>query len=84
LSVVARRGFEVDLEEPLPAGAGRYARLWFERLFEGVDDRLGADDRAQLQRLVHGTGADALQNRADLHLRGVRTVTLARLEGDGR
>ncbi len=84
LSVVARRGFAIDLAAPLPAGAGRYARLWFERLLEGVDDRLGADDRTQLQRLVHGTGADALENRDDLHLRGLRTVTLARLEGDGR
>jgi SAM-dependent methyltransferase len=84
LSVVARRGFEVDLADPLPAGAGRYARLWFERLFEGVDDRLGAGDRTKLECLVHGTGADALENRNDLHLRGVRTVTLARLEGDGR
>ena len=84
LTVVDRRGFAIDLAEPLPVGAGRYAHLWFERLLGGVDDRLGAGDRMQLESLVHGTGADALENRNDLHLRGVRTVTLARLEGAER
>ena len=76
LTVVGRRGFAIDLSSPLPPGAGRYAKLWFERLLEGVGDDLDGDDRATLRRLVHGDGPDALETRDDLHLRGERTVTL--------
>ena len=78
LSPLARHAFAIDLVPPLPAGAGRYARMWFERLLDGAGERLDGRDRTALHRLVHGSGPDALENRNDLHLRGVRTVTLAR------
>ncbi|MEO7754623.1 MAG: class I SAM-dependent methyltransferase [Terracoccus sp.] len=63
-----------------PAGhplAGAYARGWFERLGHGLAGRLEADDERTLAALL-GDGPHSLRRRTDLHLRGVRTLTLAR------
>ncbi len=62
-------------DDPL---ARDYARGWFERLSQGLAGRLDADDEQTLAGLL-GTGPDSLRRRTDLHLRGVRTLTIARV-----
>ncbi|WP_345506450.1 class I SAM-dependent methyltransferase [Terrabacter aeriphilus] len=71
---------EVVVDEPSPTHplAGRYARAWFDRLAHGLDGRLDADDAVALAALLDDTGPHALLARADLHLRGTRTLTIAR------
>lgn len=71
---------EVVVDEPSPTHplAGRYARGWFARLARGLDGRLAPDDASALAALLHDTGPHALLTRADLHLRGTRTLTIAR------
>jgi SAM-dependent methyltransferase len=62
---------DLVIDEPSPEHplAGRYARGWFA-------DRLDAEDRLTLTTLL-GDGPLSLLRRTDLHLRGVRTVTVA-------
>lgn len=71
---------EVVVDEPSPTHplAGRYARGWFARLAHGLDGRLDADDASALAALLDDSGPHALLTRADLHLRGTRTLTIAR------
>ncbi len=70
---------DVVIDERSPAGttAGRYARAWFDRLSHGLVGRLDAEDALTLQALLDDAGPQALLHRTDLHLHGVRTVTLA-------
>jgi len=77
-TVVAERDFVVDQDPPTHPSAGRYARAWFERLSEGLADRLEADDRATLAALLDSGNPRSLASRADLHIRGGRTITIAR------
>ncbi len=72
-NVVAGRDFVVDLDRPSHPEATRYARAWFARLAEGMAERLEPDDREILARLIDG---DESLRRGDLHIRGIRTVTL--------
>ena len=69
---------DLVIDEPSPEHplAGRYARGWFDRLSHGLADRLDAEDRLTLTTLL-GDGPLSLLRRTDLHLRGVRTVTVA-------
>ena len=63
------------LEHPL---AGRYARAWFERLVDGLEGRLDPDDERTLAVLLDDDSPHGLLRRADLHLHGIRTLTIAR------
>ncbi len=76
--VTDERTFTVDLRPPGPAGTARYARLWLQRLRSGLSERLAPDDLAALDRLLEVGGTGAVERRDDLHVRGCRTVTLAR------
>lgn len=77
-AVVAEQDFTVDLDPPAHPSATRYARGWFERLSEGLSDRLDPDDQATLAALLDDHGPHSLLNRPDLHIRGGRTITIAR------
>jgi SAM-dependent methyltransferase len=77
-TVVAEQDFRVDLEPPTHPSAGRYARAWFARLSDGLADRLEPDDQATLAALLDSRSPRSLGNRADLHIRGGRTITIAR------
>lgn len=77
-TVVDQHDFVIDERSPGHPLAGRYARAWFDRLSHGLADRLAADDGLTLEALLDNAGPQALLHRTDLHLRGVRTVTLAR------
>jgi SAM-dependent methyltransferase len=77
-SVVAERDFTVDLDPPDHPSASRYAAAWFARLSEGLADRLEPEDQATLAALLDQHHPRSLLNRADLHIRGGRTITIAR------
>jgi SAM-dependent methyltransferase len=77
-TVVAEQDFRVDLDPPTHPSAGRYARAWFARLSDGLADRLEPDDQATLAALLDSGSPRSLANRTDLHIRGGRTITIAR------
>jgi SAM-dependent methyltransferase len=77
-SVVAERDFPIDLDPPSHPDAGRYARAWLARLSQGLADRLEPDDQATLAELLDENSPRSVLRRANLRIRGVRTVTLAR------
>jgi SAM-dependent methyltransferase len=77
-TVVAEQEFLVDQDPPTHPSATRYARAWFARLSEGLADRLEPDDQATLAALLDSRDPRSLVNRADLHIRGGRTITIGR------
>jgi SAM-dependent methyltransferase len=77
-NVIDEHDFTIDLDPPLHPNAIPYAREWFARLSHGLADRLEPDDRATLTALLDPDGPNSLLQSTDLHIRGVRTVTLAR------
>ncbi len=77
-TVVAERDFRIDQDPPTHPSAARYARAWFARLSEGLADRLEPDDQATLAALLDEGNPRSLVNRTDLHIRGGRTITIAR------
>ena len=77
------RAFTIDLNPSTHPRAGRYAWSWFRRLSENLEDRLEPSDRATLAALLDEHGEQSLLHRTDLHIRGVRTVTLARAHRTG-
>src|ERR1700722_4541937 len=77
-TVVAEQDFRVDLDPPTHPSADRYARAWFARLSDGLADRLEPDDQATLAALLDSPSPRSLGNRADLHIRGGRTISIAR------
>ena len=77
-SVVAEQEFRIDQDPPTHPSATRYARAWFARLSEGLADRLEPDDQATLAALLDERSPRSLVNRPDLHIRGGRTITIAR------
>ncbi len=77
------RAFTIDLNPSTHPRAGRYAWSWFRRLSENLEDRLEPSDRATLAALLDEHGEQSLLHRRDLHIRGVRTVTLARAHRTG-
>ena len=77
-TVVAERDFRIDQDPPTHPSAARYARAWFARLSEGLADRLEPDDQATLAALLDQDSPRSLANRTDLHIRGGRTITIAR------
>jgi hypothetical protein len=78
-TVVDEHDVVIDERSPDHPLAGRYARAWFDRLAHGLTDRLDAEDLRTLEDLLDDLGPQALLHRTDLHLHGVRTVTLARV-----
>ncbi|MEV1289123.1 class I SAM-dependent methyltransferase [Micromonospora sp. NPDC049679] len=72
-TVEAERHFDIALQPPLPAAAGRYAQLSLQRMRHGLDGRLSAHDLATLDALATG-----VLGRDDLTVRTTRTVWLAR------
>ena len=76
--VVAERDFPIDLDRPTHPDAARYARAWFARLSQGLADRLEPDDRATLAELLDASSPRSVLHRGTLHIRGIRTITLAR------
>jgi SAM-dependent methyltransferase len=79
--VIGERQFPIDLDPPAHPRAAEYARAWFTRLSEGFADRLEPDDQATLTALLAGHGPGTVSDPAELHIRGTRTVTLARRAG---
>jgi SAM-dependent methyltransferase len=77
-TVVAERDFTVDLDPPTHPSASRYAAAWFARLSAGLADRLEPEDQATLAALLDAHDPGSLLNRADLHIRGGRTITVGR------
>jgi SAM-dependent methyltransferase len=76
--VSAERDFPIDLDPPSHPRAGQYARAWFTRLAQGLGDSLEPEDRATLAALLEDDGPQSLLHRKDLHIHGIRTVTLGR------
>ena len=76
--VIDERAFPIDLDPPTHPRAAEYARAWFARLSHGHTDQLEPDDEATLTALLAEDGPWSLSRRADLHIHGTRTVTLAR------
>jgi SAM-dependent methyltransferase len=76
--VADERAFPIDLDPPAHPRAAEYARGWFTRLADGLTDRLEPDDEATLAALLAADGPGSLSRRANLHIRGTRTITLAR------
>jgi SAM-dependent methyltransferase len=76
--VIDERQFPIDLDPPAHPRAAEYARAWFTRLSEGFADQLEPDDQATLAALLTGKGPGPVPDPARLHIRGIRTVTLAR------
>jgi SAM-dependent methyltransferase len=72
-TIEAERHFDIALRPPLPAAAGRYAQVSWQRMRHGLDGRLGADDLAALDAAAAGA-----LGRDDLTVRTSRTVWLAR------
>ncbi|HEY0932681.1 MAG TPA: class I SAM-dependent methyltransferase [Trebonia sp.] len=76
--VTAERDFPIDLNPPSDPQAPAYARAWFNRLSHGLDGQLEPDDQATLADLLDDDGPHSLLRQANLHIRGTRTVTVAR------
>lgn len=76
--VTGEREFPIDLDPPSHPRAAAYARAWFTRLSDGITGELEPGDRATLTALLAEDGPGALSRPGDLHIRGIRTVTLAR------
>jgi SAM-dependent methyltransferase len=72
-TVEASRRFDIALEPPLPAAAGRYAQVAFQRMRQGLESRVDAADLAAIETLA----AEAPE-RTDLTVRTVREVWLGR------
>jgi ubiquinone/menaquinone biosynthesis C-methylase UbiE len=75
-TLLDERKVAIDLSPPLPPGAARYAHQWLSRLATGLGGRLSHADRHALDSLIDGP--ESVLHRDDLHIRGFRTVTLAR------
>ena len=76
--MVAERDFPINLDPPSNPDASRYAHAWFARLADGMAARLEPGDHATLTELLDQNSPRSVLHRADLHIRGVRTITLAR------
>ncbi|WP_329430277.1 class I SAM-dependent methyltransferase [Streptosporangium sp. NBC_01495] len=74
----AKRSFVIDLRDPLPAAARRYAQVSLRRVRAHLDGLLDAGDLATLDTLIDGDGPDGVLRRDDLAVRSTRTVWVAR------
>lgn len=76
-TVVDQHDVVIDERAPHHPLAARYARAWFARLEDGLSGRLDAEDQLTLEALLDD-GPQGLLHRSDLHLHGIRSLTLAR------
>jgi ubiquinone/menaquinone biosynthesis C-methylase UbiE len=77
-TVEAERTFNIDLRQPLPAAAGRYARASLQRIRPPLTGRLDADDLEALDALIDSDGPASVLRRGDLSIRAARTVLVSR------
>ena len=63
---------------PLPAGTGRYAQIFLQRVRAWLDDRLAADDLATFDALIDSDSPEGVLRRTDLVVRTARDVWVAR------
>src|SRR5215469_8120918 len=77
-TAVAERTFSIDLDPPLPAATGRYARLLLQRTREQLNGTLDAEDLATLYILIDTDGPGSVLHRHDLAIRGMRTIWTGR------
>lgn len=77
-TIEAERLFTVELTDPLPAAAGRYAQSTLRRVRDHAVGGLDAQDRAVFAALLDGEGPEALPHRPDLRISAQRTVWVAR------
>jgi SAM-dependent methyltransferase len=78
--VIGEHDFPVDLAPPAGPKAAEYARAGVGRQAHRLAGRLDAGDLATLDALLDSDGAHSLQRLPGLHVRGVRTVIMARKE----
>ncbi|GIE88512.1 class I SAM-dependent methyltransferase [Actinoplanes regularis] len=71
--VEGERHFDIELRQPLPPQAARYAQVTLQRTRERLADRLSADDLAALT-----TYTENLDGREDLTVRATRDVWIGR------
>lgn len=76
--VFDERDFAIEQNPATHPRAGAYAECWFSRLSHRLTDVLEPDDRQTLARLLDPADPFSIRRRTDLHIRGVRTITLAR------
>jgi SAM-dependent methyltransferase len=72
------RVFAIDLAPPHPASTGRYARAYLQHVRPLLQDVIDGEDLDVVDTLLDDAGPHSLLRRGDLHLRGARTVWLAR------
>ncbi|WP_282693427.1 class I SAM-dependent methyltransferase [Streptomyces sp. CC208A] len=78
LTPAGTRTFLVDVPAPVPPVVRELAVAHFGRLRENFGDRLGAEDRATLDRLLDPADEQSLHHRADLFHLTAHTVHTAR------
>ncbi|MGW6535360.1 class I SAM-dependent methyltransferase [Streptomyces sp. NPDC055051] len=78
LTPAGTRTFLVDVPAPVPQVVRELAVSHFGRLREGFGDRLDAEDRATLDRLLDPADAQSLHRRTDLFHLTAHTVHTAR------
>jgi ubiquinone/menaquinone biosynthesis C-methylase UbiE len=76
--VFDERDFVIEQNPATHPRAGAYAEGWFSRLSHRLTDVLEPEDRQTLARLLDPEDPFSIRRRTDLHIRGVRTITLAR------
>jgi ubiquinone/menaquinone biosynthesis C-methylase UbiE len=77
-TVLEEREFRIDQNPPRHPSANRFARAWFARLSHAKAGSLGPEDRSTLAILLADDGEHSVLHRKDLHIRGVRTITVAK------
>ncbi|MFH8983952.1 class I SAM-dependent methyltransferase [Streptomyces varsoviensis] len=77
LTDVRSRTFLVDLPAPLGADARAYVQAQLARQHEAAEERLDAEDRAALGRLLDPEDPQGLMRRPDVFLLSARTVHTA-------
>jgi hypothetical protein len=77
-NVEAERRFAIDLTPPLPDSAALYARTTLRRIRGALDGKLSTEDLATLDTLIESEGPEGILKRADLTVRGGRSVWIAR------
>ena len=77
-TVVAKRRFVIDLKPPHARPAGRYAQAYLRRIRPLLEHSMATDDLLTIDALLDSDGPESLLHRADLTVRNIRTVWLAR------
>jgi SAM-dependent methyltransferase len=81
---LSERTISIEMDAPHPPGTARYAELWLGRMRAGLEHQLAPDDLETLAILTDGDRPESVQQRDDLQVRGIRTLTLASAPGCSR